>query len=68
MSNQEAPPFEPPPGRDIPDPAREALDQPHLTGEELKREIGDSEVWDEASEETGSNDSDEVDSADKAAT
>jgi hypothetical protein len=33
-----------------PDPAREALDQPPLTGEELEREIGDSEIWDEASE------------------
>jgi hypothetical protein len=33
-----------------PDPAREALDEPPLTAEELEREIGDSEVWDEASE------------------
>jgi len=35
-----------------PDPAREALDEPPLTAEELEREIGDSEVWDEASEGT----------------
>jgi hypothetical protein len=33
-----------------PDPAREALEEPPLTAEELEREIGDSEVWDEASE------------------
>jgi hypothetical protein len=33
-----------------PDPAREALDEPPLTAEELEREIGDSEAWDEASE------------------
>jgi hypothetical protein len=39
----------PPP---FPDPAREALDEPPLTAEELEREIGDSEAWDEASEGT----------------
>jgi hypothetical protein len=33
------------------DPARDALDQPHLNAEELEEEIGDSEPWDEASEE-----------------
>ena len=33
-----------------PDPAREALDEPPLAAEELEREIGDSEAWDEASE------------------
>jgi hypothetical protein len=35
-----------------PDPAREALDEPHLDAEDLEREIGDSEPWDEASETT----------------
>jgi hypothetical protein len=38
----------------LPAPAREALDEPHLDAEELEREIGDSEDWDEASEDTGS--------------
>jgi hypothetical protein len=37
----------------MPNPAHEALDEPHLDAEELEREIGDSEVWDEASEDTG---------------
>jgi hypothetical protein len=32
------------------DPARAALNQPHLTAEELEEEIGDSEPWDEASQ------------------
>ncbi len=53
MSEQEAPELGSPPGRDLPDPAREALDQPHLTAEELEREVGDSEAWDEASEDEG---------------
>ena len=51
MSDQEALEFSSPPGRDLPDPAREALDEPHLTAEDLEREIGDSEAWDEASED-----------------
>jgi hypothetical protein len=38
----------------VPDPAREALDEPHLDAEDLEREIGDSEEWDEASEDDGS--------------
>jgi hypothetical protein len=38
----------------LPDPAREAIDKPHLPAEDLEREIGDSEAWDEASEDTGS--------------
>jgi hypothetical protein len=33
----------------LPDPAREVLDEPHLDAEDLQREIGDSEPWDEAS-------------------
>jgi hypothetical protein len=37
--------------QETPDPAREALDEPHLDAEELEREIGDSEEWDEASRE-----------------
>jgi hypothetical protein len=39
---------------EVPDPAREALDEPRLDAEELEREIGDSEEWDEASEDDGS--------------
>jgi len=39
---------------EVPDPAREALDKPHLDAGELEREIGDSEEWDEASEDEGS--------------
>jgi hypothetical protein len=36
---------------DVPDPAREALDEPRLDADDVKREIGDSEEWDEASED-----------------
>jgi hypothetical protein len=36
--------------KEMPDPAREALDEPHLDADELEREIGGSEDWDEASE------------------
>jgi hypothetical protein len=42
---------------EVPDPAREALDEPRLDAEELEREIGDSEEWDEASEDGGSKES-----------
>jgi hypothetical protein len=35
---------------DLPAPATEALDEPHLDAKDLEREIGDSETWDEASE------------------
>jgi hypothetical protein len=41
--------------RETPDPAREALDEPRLDAEELEREIGDSEAWDEASEDDEDN-------------
>ncbi len=51
MNDQEALEFASPPRQDLPDPAKEALDEPHLTAEELEQEIGDSEAWDEASEE-----------------
>jgi hypothetical protein len=51
MSDQEAEESASPTGRDLPEPAREALDEPHLTAEDLEREIGDSEGWDEASED-----------------
>jgi hypothetical protein len=51
MSGQEVPESASPPDCDVPDPAREALDKPHLTAEQLEREIGDSEDWDEASED-----------------
>jgi hypothetical protein len=51
MSDQEALESGPPPNQDLPDPAREALNEPHLTAEGLEREIGDSEAWDEASED-----------------
>jgi hypothetical protein len=37
---------------EVPDPATEALDEPHLPAEDLEQEIGDSESWDEASERT----------------
>jgi hypothetical protein len=37
---------------EVPDPATEALDEPHLPAEDLEQEIGDSETWDEASERT----------------
>jgi hypothetical protein len=37
--------------KEMPDPAREALDEPHLDAEELEREIGDSEEWNEASQD-----------------
>jgi hypothetical protein len=50
MGDRETPDFGSPPSRDLPDPAREALNEPHLTAEELEREIGGSEAWDEASE------------------
>jgi hypothetical protein len=36
--------------RPSPDPAQKALDEPHLSAEDLEREIGDSEAWDEASD------------------
>jgi hypothetical protein len=42
---------------EVPDPAREALDEPHLDAKELEREIGDSEEWDEASEDGGGEES-----------
>jgi hypothetical protein len=51
MSDRETPDFASPPSRDLPDPARKALEEPHLTAEELQREIGGSEAWDEASED-----------------
>jgi hypothetical protein len=38
---------------DVPDPDREALDKPRLDADDLEREIGDSEEWDEASEDDG---------------
>jgi hypothetical protein len=42
------------PSPDLPDPAAEALREPHLDAEDLAREIGDSEPWDEASESPNS--------------
>ena len=51
MTDQKTP--EPADPDELPDPAREALDEPHLDAEDLEREIGDSEDWDEASEGTG---------------
>jgi hypothetical protein len=35
----------------LPDPAHEALEQPRLDAEDLQREIGDSDAWDETSED-----------------
>jgi hypothetical protein len=52
MSDQETPDFPSPP---VPaDPAAKALEEPHLASEDLEREIGDSEAWDEASEDEDS--------------
>jgi hypothetical protein len=51
MSDQELPDF---PSAPLPDPAGKALDEPHLVAEELEKEIGESEKWDEASEEKDS--------------
>ena len=50
MSDQETPvpPF--PADGAQPDPAREVLNKPHLSSEELEQEIGDSEPWDEDSQ------------------
>jgi hypothetical protein len=50
VSDQETPVSPTPPGRVEPDPAREALDKPHLSAQELEKEIGDSEPWDEDSQ------------------
>jgi len=46
-SDQKAPPL-----GDLPEPAREALDEPHLSAADLEAEIGESDPWDEASEDT----------------
>ncbi|HTZ60790.1 MAG TPA: hypothetical protein VMB49_21925 [Acidobacteriaceae bacterium] len=35
----------------VPNPARRELDQPRLPSDELEREIGDSEPWDEGAED-----------------
>ena len=37
MSDQETPEFASPPSQDLPDPAKEALEEPRLTAEELER-------------------------------
>jgi hypothetical protein len=37
--------------KDLPDPAREVLGKPRLDADDLDQEIGDSEEWDEASED-----------------
>ncbi len=47
MSDQKAPPL-----ADLPEPAREVLEKPHLTAEDLEQEIGESDPWDEASEDS----------------
>jgi hypothetical protein len=44
--------------KEMPDPARDALDEPHLDAEDLEREIGDSEEWDEGSREGGDSEDD----------
>jgi hypothetical protein len=48
MTDQKTP--EPANPNQLPDPAKEALEEPHLTADELEQEIGDSEAWDEGSE------------------
>jgi hypothetical protein len=50
VSDQETPLSPTPAPEDQPDPAREALHKPHLSAEELEKEIGDSEPWDEDSQ------------------
>jgi hypothetical protein len=40
--------------QDLPNPARKDLDEPRLPAAELEKEIGDSEPWDDASEDVGS--------------
>ena len=68
MSDQEALQVAVPAGQDLPDPAREALDKPHLSAESLKGELGDSEPWDEASQEKRSDaPEDDIRSADRSA-
>ena len=42
-------------GDDTPMPAEKALLAPHLAAQELQQEIGDSEAWDEASEQDDQN-------------
>jgi hypothetical protein len=54
MSDQEALPSALPPESELPNPAREALDRPPLDAEDLEKEIGDSEEWDEDSHGAGS--------------
>jgi len=49
MTDQKTP--EPADPDELPDPAREALDEPHLNADELEQEIGDSEAWDEVLED-----------------
>lgn len=49
MSDQETPVSPSGADEDQPEPAREALKKPHLSSEELEKEIGDSEPWDEDS-------------------
>jgi hypothetical protein len=50
VSDQEAPQAPTPAREEQPEPAREALEKPHLSSEELEKEIGDSEPWDEDSQ------------------
>ena len=49
MTDQKTP--EPAGPGELPDPAREALEEPHLSSDELEQEIGDSEAWDEVSQD-----------------
>jgi hypothetical protein len=44
-------PEAPEPAEPLVDPARKAVDEPHLDAQDLEREIGDSESWDEASDD-----------------
>jgi hypothetical protein len=50
VNDKETPESPSAPGGTQPDPAREALKKPHLSSEELEKEIGDSEPWDEDSQ------------------
>jgi hypothetical protein len=54
VSDNERQQFTSPAGNDLPQPARDELDEPPLDAEDLEKEIGDSEIWDPASHDTNS--------------
>ncbi len=54
VSDQERMQFTSQASNDLPQPARDELDKPPLNAEDLKKEIGDSEIWDPASQDNSS--------------